>query len=100
MRLSMAAGYVRSLAVRGLAVRGLGGAEGSGPAPAWEPASAGAPGLELLLTEPARPGPLGRHRVDRVGHRVGGPLVVDPPAREVGPGVGWGGPERGGAPLY
>src|SRR6185436_18980006 len=37
----------------------------------------------------ARPGPQGRDGTHGVGHRVRRPLVVDPPAQEVGPGIGW-----------
>ena len=37
---------------------------------------------------PAGAGPKGRYGVDLVGHFIGGPLVVDPPAGEVRPGLG------------
>src|SRR5437588_9114540 len=35
----------------------------------------------------ARSGPQSRHGIDGSGHRVGGPLVVDPPPDELRPGL-------------
>src|ERR1700684_1856979 len=54
-----------------------------------QPSGGGAQRLDLRATVPARSGPLGPYGVDGVGHQVGGPLVVAPPADKVRPGIGW-----------